>query len=93
MFDIVVQNGGFRSGHGSEFERYKRRHPKASEEELLLELLEIRVQSSKPQWRGDVRSRKKAVILGEGRVHGRDRVLQEEHCYDQVWPMGQILSY
>ncbi|MCB0406823.1 MAG: hypothetical protein KDD34_01390 [Bdellovibrionales bacterium] len=84
LFDIVVQNGGLKSSHISQFNSYKNSHPSASEQELLLQLLEIRVMSSLPQWRDDVRRRKKAIILGEGTVHGSRRDLPKEYCYDPL---------
>lgn len=81
LFDVVVQNGGLRNSHVQTYFDFREKNPSLGEEALLLQLMEIRVLSSLPQWREDVRRRKRAVITGSGVVHGSSRELQEEYCY------------
>lgn len=81
MYDFVVQNGGFNSSHLAAFKAYDEANPKASETARMLKLLEIRLTSVRPQYRGDVDSRKRAIITGKGRVHSTNRDLQKEYCY------------
>ena len=82
LFDIVVQNGSLREKHFKKFDRWLKKNPQATEEQQMLEMLEIRVVDSNPKWQKDVRLRKTAVILGKGFVHGEDRNLPEEYCYE-----------
>lgn len=84
LFDIVVQNGSLREKHFRQFDNWLASHPQSSEEEQMLEMLEIRVVDSHPKWQNDVRRRKTTVILGVGEVHGEDRDLPVEYCYDPV---------
>lgn len=86
LFDIVVQNGGLRASHINEYMNYLERNPNDSKTDQLLNLMEIRVQSSLPQWREDVRKRKRTVILGTGVVHGSRRDLPNEYCYSSTSP-------
>lgn len=84
LFDIVVQNGGLRSSHINSYFNYLEDNPADSKTDNLLNLLEIRVLSSLPQWRDDVRRRKRTVILGTGTVHGASRNLPREYCYNST---------
>lgn len=77
MFDIVVQNGGI------DEKEFKQVDGIANPTEKLLQLLEIRLKRTKAQWREDVRSRKKAIILGTGTVHGAARNFPKEFCFEQ----------
>ena len=81
MYDFVVQNGGFNANHLAQLRRFDVANPRATEEARLLKLLEIRLVSVRPQFRADVQSRKRTIILNIGRVHGRVRDLQKEYCY------------
>ena len=84
LFDFVVQNGGLKDKHFKKFERWFARNPQATEKRQMEEVLEIRVVDSHPKWQKDVRSRKSAIIKGLGFVHGENRDLQAEYCYDQT---------
>jgi hypothetical protein len=84
MFDYVTQNGGFNADHKSQYDDYISTHPKASETEKALALLEIRLQSVLDQYVEDVRARKQTVITGKGTVHGSSRDLQTEYCYSST---------
>lgn len=86
LFDVVVQNGGLKDKHFNKYERWLKNNKNSTEEQQMLEMLEIRVVDSKKQWQKDVRLRKTAVIKGVGFVHGEDRDLQTEYCYDQTIP-------
>ena len=86
LFDLVVQNGGLKEKHFIKYEDWLTEQTQASEEERMLQMLEIRVVDSHPKWQKDVRLRKTAVILGTGHVHGEDRDLPVEYCYDQMLP-------
>lgn len=82
MYDFVVQNGGFNSTHLSLFNAYKAANPQASETQLAMKLLDIRLTSVRAQYRGDVYARKSAIIQGTGTVHGKTRNLPKEFCYN-----------
>ncbi|NQZ19612.1 MAG: hypothetical protein HRT44_10205 [Bdellovibrionales bacterium] len=84
LFDIAVQNGSLRDKHFNKFEKWLAKNPNATEEAQMLEMLEIRVVDSNPKWQNDVRKRKTAVIKGQGFVHGEDRNLPLEYCYDPL---------
>ena len=87
LFDIVVQNGGLRDKHFDKFDDwYKKQTRVVTEEEQMLQMLEIRVVDSHPKWQKDVRRRKTTVIIGTGYVHGEDRNLPVEYCYDPMIP-------
>ena len=84
LFDIVVQNGSLKDKHFAAFEKWLVEQNRVTEEEQMLEMLEIRVKDVINKWQNDVLSRKKTVILGTGFVHGEDRNLPIEYCYDPV---------
>jgi hypothetical protein len=92
MYDFVVQNGGFSSEHLAELKKFDFGNPKASESARLFKLLEIRLLSVRPEFRIDVDSRKRAIISGVGRVHGRTRDLQKEYCYSSTESMRDSSS-
>ncbi|MFN8945663.1 MAG: hypothetical protein ACK5WZ_13685 [Pseudobdellovibrionaceae bacterium] len=81
MYDFVTQNGGFNSKHQREYASFESKSPNASEKEKLKALLEIRLKSVIPQYVSDVRSRKSTIIEGTGKVHGQNRNLTKEYCY------------
>ncbi|MCM2280834.1 MAG: hypothetical protein NDI61_03195 [Bdellovibrionaceae bacterium] len=82
MYDFVVQNGGFNATHRALFETYDKENPGATETQRLLKLLEIRLTSVRPQYKNDVRARKSTIIRGTGVVHGANRNLPSEYCFD-----------
>ncbi|MCB0362856.1 MAG: hypothetical protein KDD35_09040, partial [Bdellovibrionales bacterium] len=84
FFDIAVQNGGIPSADRQEFSNWEKSHPRAREEERILQLLEIRLRRVRSQYREDVRQRKTTIILNKGVVHGRKRDLPQEYCYDPL---------
>ena len=86
LFDIVVQNGSLKDKHFDQFDKWlAQQSVRATEEEQMLKMLEIRVKDVIPKWQNDVRSRKKTVILGSGYVHGENRNLPVEYCYDPIF--------
>lgn len=84
LFDIVVQNGSLRDKHFEAFEDWLSQQTRATEEEQMLKMLEIRLKDVNPKWEEDVRRRKTTVIKGIGYVHGEDRNLPVEYCYDPI---------
>lgn len=86
LFDIAVQNGTLKDKHFEKFETWYKKNPNATEEAQLLQMLEIRVVDSNPKWQADVRKRKTTIIKGTGFVHGEDRNLPIEYCYDPLHP-------
>lgn len=84
LFDIVVQNGSLKDKHFIAFDRWHTERGPFSEEQQMLEMLDIRVKDVNPKWRDDVLRRKKTIILGTGFVHGEDRNLPVEYCYDPL---------
>lgn len=77
MFDFIVQNGGIKE------EEFKQVDGITDSTKKLLQLLEVRLKRANAQWRDDVRSRKKAIILGSGTVHGAARNFPKEYCFEQ----------
>lgn len=87
LFDIVVQNGSLKTKHFEEFEEWVvGQQTRITEEEQMLEMLDIRLQDVNPKWKENVRVRKQAVILGFGFVHGEHRNLPIEYCFDPILP-------
>ncbi len=82
LFDFVIQNGGFQESHWNEYVAYRRKNPDASEEQRAMKLIEIRVASVRSQYKADVRSRKMTIVKGKGVVHGQNRQLAKEYCYE-----------
>jgi len=81
LYDVVVQNGGFKSSHWSSYETYLRKNPSATEDQKALKLLEIRLTSVRSQYKSDVSARKLTLLRGQGTVHGQRRNLPVEYCY------------
>lgn len=81
MFDFVVQNGGLDSREIPEYQAAIAKEPSMSTQKKLLTMLELRLRRVKPEYVSDVRSRKTALILGTGTVHGSNRQLEKEYCY------------
>lgn len=93
LFDIGVQNGSLAQKHFDQFFAWRRSNPSASQEAQMLQLVDIRAASSLAQWREDVKSRKKTIVHGTGYVHGENRKLQTEYCYNQfkIYPSNNSL--
>lgn len=84
MFDFVVQNGGFKKKVLTEYQSFVKLNPNLSETQKLLKILDIRIKDVKPVWQSDVLSRKKTIINSSGIVHGVQRNLIKEYCYDPI---------
>ncbi|MBN8537795.1 MAG: hypothetical protein J0M15_12140 [Deltaproteobacteria bacterium] len=84
MYDFVVQNGGFKKKVLTEYQSFVKLNPNLSETQKLLKILEIRIKDVKPVWQSDVLSRKKTIINSSGVVHGVQRSLIKEYCYDPI---------
>ena len=82
LFDIVVQNGSIQDSHLAKYNKWLASHPQADEKARALALLEARLTTVKPQYVSDVRARKTAIINGTGTVHGSNRNLATEYCFD-----------
>jgi hypothetical protein len=85
LFDIVVQNGRLRDRHFESYEEWLQSHiSPPSEQEQMLKMLDIRIVDVIPKWQPDVRRRKGTIIRGSGFVHGANRDLPVEYCYDPL---------
>jgi hypothetical protein len=76
-FDIVVQNGSVRPRAHARYTE----NPESSEPEewRRLKAMALAVaEASLPQWQADVRSRKLAIAVGQGTVHGRAYHLERD---------------
>ena len=76
LFDIYVQNGGFKEATRATITGALARLPSSGrwqirEVERLKTIANLRADASLPQWRDDVRSRKICIAEGGGLVHGR----------------------
>ena len=69
-FDIHVQNGGIGSAVQREIESRRREIPPTRERELRLIVGHAVAAHARPEFRADVLSRKRALALGAGTVHG-----------------------
>ncbi len=81
LFDVAVQNGSITSAQFKKFDTWAAAHAAATEEQAMLQLIDIRAAASKPQYQDDVRRRKRTIVLGQGTVHGANRNLPAEYCY------------
>lgn len=86
LYDVQVQNGGLYASDFDDYEAWRKTHPRADATARLEELLDLRVRHVRPRFAADVRARKRAIILGKGKVHGTARDLPAEYCYDGSWP-------
>lgn len=84
MYDFIVQNGGFYQENIDAYDSYLKSYPKATELEKLNKLLEIRLTRVRTQYVADVRARKSSIINGTGKVHGSNRNLPNEFCYNST---------
>jgi hypothetical protein len=71
-FDIHVQNGGINKRAQSLLGET----PRADELALRTAIAEAVAKSARPEYRDDVRTRKRAIATGKGRVHGADYLLE-----------------
>lgn len=70
-FDIAVQNGGIEAGsEGPAIRRKLERNPPVTEQDVRVVIANVVAEDSNPRWIEDVRSRKLAIAMGSGRVHG-----------------------
>lgn len=82
MYDIVVQNGSIRTSDFNEYHEYFEDVENPTETQRLKKILELRLRHVLDRWREDVRRRKTTIIEGKGFVHGSNRKLEEEYCYE-----------
>lgn len=75
MFDIQVQNGGFKASTRAAIMTALKNVKEEGERMRLI--AKLRAEASLPQWRDDVRSRKLCIAEGQGVVHGRHINLEE----------------
>ncbi len=85
MFDFVVQNGGLYNTDISQYQAWYKQNPNATEKQRLYKILELRLRHVRPQYVEDVRRRKTAIVEGTGYVHGSNRQLESEYCYNSTW--------
>lgn len=93
LFDIVVQNGGFKKSHLKSYLDYLKSSPSTDEMKNLTKLLEIRLTTVRSQYKNDVSSRKMTILTGNGVVHGQSRNLSKEYCYDQELNLGPVQPF
>ncbi len=84
MFDFVVQNGGIPSQDVAVYNTAVQNGSVATETERLNEILTLRLRHVRPEYVADVRDRKSALINGVGLVHGQNRNLDTEYCFDRL---------
>lgn len=82
MFDVSVQNGGIYETDFADYADFLKSQPQATETQKLEEILNLRLRHVRPEYVSDVRRRKQSIIEGHGLVHGEDRDLEREYCYD-----------
>lgn len=87
FFDIIVQNGSISDTRFQEWKDKVVHDRIVGEVALLKALIEIRLQDTLEEYRADVRSRKYAVVDGEGVVHGKNWNLSKSYCYDSADPV------
>jgi peptidoglycan hydrolase-like protein with peptidoglycan-binding domain len=75
-FDIHVQNGSISPGAMDQIRRESKAHPIHKERELRVIIANAVADSSRAQYREDVRSRKLTLATGAGSVHGATYVLR-----------------
>ncbi len=82
LYDFVVQNGGFKASHWSQYQIYRKQNPKASEEQRALKLIQIRLLDVKQKYKAIVQARKMTILTGSGTVNRANRALPKEYCYE-----------
>lgn len=92
LFDIAVQNGSIRSYEFDEYFTWRNNNPNATEKAAQLKLADIRASNSNSQWQADVRSRKFTIVNGTGVVHGENRNLPQEYCYEPTMKYPLIVD-
>lgn len=93
MMDFVVQNGGFYQENITAYSNYLKANPRATENEKLTKLIEIRLVRVRAQYREDVRRRKMSIVNGTGYVHGANRNHPREFCYTHLENYDMSKSY
>jgi hypothetical protein len=86
MFDFTVQNGGIYQSDLDDYAAYLKAHPRLDLTAQLKKLVELRIRHVIPKYAQDVRSRKYAIIDGVGTVHGINRNLEKQYCFDRHTP-------
>ena len=83
MFDIVVQNGNLKPQDEADYRTYVSQNPKASAQQRLQKIVDLRLRWVKPKYQNDVRLRKMSLINGMGVVHGVSRQYEKEFCFNR----------
>jgi len=84
MFDFAVQNGGLYAKDISDYKAYLSENPNLDETTHLKELVELRLRHVRAEFVDDVRSRKNALIDGQGDVHGENRNFENQYCFNRM---------
>ena len=84
MFDVVDQNGYMHRGDFVDYQTYLQANPNATATERLSQLVELRVRHVNPVYADDVRSRKMAIVNGQGRVHSVERNLEVQYDFSRL---------
>jgi hypothetical protein len=82
FFDIEVQDGNVYAADFADYATWVALNAHSSDTERLVELLNLRLRHVNPSFVPDVQSRKMAIINGSGVVHGTNRNLQSQYCYN-----------
>ncbi|ANF94906.1 hypothetical protein [Paenibacillus bovis] len=77
VFDIAVQNGGFKSSIKNSI-KAKINTNQLTEKEVLTVIAQAAVDKSKAKYQGDVNSRKFTIVNGTGTVHGKSYNLEKD---------------
>jgi hypothetical protein len=84
MFDVNVQDGGMYSQDWTDFKTWLQSNASATDTDRLNELLTLRLRHVRSAYVSDVQSRKQAIINGQGFVHGDQRNLETQYCFDRL---------
>ncbi len=84
MFDIVDQNGYIPDGDFADYATYLQVNPHASDTTKLAELVNLRIRHVNPVYARDVKSRKMAIVNGQGLVHSAQRNLETEFNFNRL---------
>jgi len=84
VFDIMVQDGGIYAQDFSDYGTWLNQNPASNNTSRLMEILNLRLRHVKSQYVADVQSRKMAIINGSGVVHGDNRNLEQQYCFNRL---------
>ena len=84
MFDVVDQNGDMPAEDFSDYQKFLAANPKATDDARLSQLVELRIRHVYPIYAEDVRSRKMAIVNGQGLVHTAHRNLELQYNFNRL---------